>query len=215
MPLFAGLALAQEGEIAGTIRVTKTLTRKGISLPQVYERNVALTARPASTDEELARVVVYLEGEQLGADPLTARMEQRGRQFAPEVLAVPVGSTVEFPNDDPIFHNVFSLSKAKHFDLGNYGKGKSRHITFDAAGPVLLHCHLHPNMSAAVMVTPNRFYTRPAKDGSFVLKRVPAGVYHIVAWHKSGGPFKRTVTVDSGGRTEVDIEIPLTEIASR
>jgi plastocyanin len=214
----AAMGVLSAGEIDGRVRITKALSRKRISLPQVYERTVAIPAATAlddgSLDAELDRVVVYLEGDDQ-SEPRRAVMNQIRRRFEPEVIAVPAGSTVEFPNNDPIFHNVFSFSKAKQFDLGNYSNGKSRAVTFEHPGIVLLHCHLHPNMSGAVLVTPNGHYARPGKSGEFSLNGVPAGSYTLVAWHKSSGAFRRRVKVSAGGKTSVDIEIPVTEIASK
>ncbi len=214
----AGPLLAQNGEIGGRVRITKALTRKRISIPQVYERTVALPAAEAGDNgqgEELARVVVYLEGKAARGPAVRVVMDQRRRRFEPEVVAVPVGSTVEFPNSDPVFHNVFSLSKSKAFDLGNYPRGQRRTVRFDEPGAVLLNCHLHPNMTGAVLVAPNRHFTRPGGAGEFSLPDVPPGTYELVAWHKSAGVFKRRVEVRAGARTELDLEIPLTELASR
>lgn len=207
------------GEIGGRVRVTKALTKKRISLPQVYERTVAIAAEPVpaevSVEAELKRIVVYLEGDGQRSEPQKIVMNQVQRRFDPEVVAVPAGSTVEFPNNDPIFHNVFSFSKAKQFDLGNYSRGKSRAVTFDQPGIVLLHCHLHPNMSGAVLVTPNAHYTRPDNSGEFSLSGVPPGNYNLVAWHKSAGAFRRRIRVGTAGKTAIDIEIPVTEIAAK
>lgn len=214
----AGPLLAQSGEIAGRVRITKALTRKRISIPQVYERSVALPASEAGDPgqgDELARVVVFLEGKAVRGPAMNVVMDQRRRRFEPEVVVVPLGSTVEFPNSDPVFHNVFSLSKGKTFDLGNYPQGQRRTVRFDQPGPVLLNCHLHPNMTGAVLVAPNRHYARPDGTGRFSLPDVPPGSYELVAWHKSAGMFKRRVEVRAGGRTELDLEIPLTELASR
>ena len=216
--VFAQLLAAQNGDITGRIRVTSTLTKRRITVPQVYERTVALSSKPATPPDlatELRRVVVYLETPGLPATPVQVSMDQRQRRFEPEVLAVPLGSTVVFPNSDPIFHNVFSLSKGKPFDLGNYKQGDSRSVTFTHAGVVQLHCHLHPNMSGAILVTPNSWWTQPAASGDFTLPPVPPGRYTLVAWHRSAGFFRRTVEVRAGRPIKVDFEIPLVDLASR
>ncbi len=215
---FAMALSAQVGEVTGRIRVTSTLTKRRISLPQVYERTAAISPAPAAAPDvegELRRVVVYLDTPGLPARPMQARMDQHQRRFEPEVVAVPVGSTVTFPNSDPIFHNVFSLSKAKPLDLGNYKAGESRTVTFGQPGIVQLFCHLHPNMSGAILVTPNSWFTSPAGNGEFTLSKVPPGRYTLVAWHKSSGYFRRKIEVRPGKPVEVDFEIPLTESASR
>ena len=87
-------------------------------------------------------------------------MEQQNRRFAPDLVVIPAGSSVSFPNFDPIFHNVFSLSKAKSFDLGNYSKGQTRMVTFPKPGIVAVYCHLHPNMAGTIVVTPNQWGVR-------------------------------------------------------
>ena len=205
-------------DLMGRVRVTKTLTRKKISLSQVYERSTALPAPEADEDSlagELDRVVVYLEGNLPVPAPASAEIDQAKRRFKPEVVAIPAGSTVAFPNSDPVFHNVFSLSKSKAFDLGNYPKGQSRSVQFDKPGIVFVHCHLHPNMNAAIVVTPNRFYAKPDPTGHFELTGVPPGRYTAVAWHKSAGFFRRKVELSDSSPTILDFEIPLTEASSR
>lgn len=206
---------AQGGEITGHVRVTTTLTKKRVSLPQVYERHVAIAPPQPRNDreDELRRVVVYLEGQVRSGRTATAsapaRIDQKNRRFEPEVLAVEAGAAVSFPNSDPIFHNVFSLSRIKQFDLGNYAAGETRTVTFDEPGLIQLHCHLHPNMSGAILVTPNRWHTQPDTAGNFLLKDVPPGRYSITAWHKSAGYFRRRIQVPVAGAASIDFEIPL------
>lgn len=209
--------VALSAEIEGRVRVTTRLTKKRVSLPQIYERNAALESpepKSATLEDELRRVVLYIDSNALPAKPQRTAMNQTQRRFDPEIVAVPAGSTVSFPNSDPIFHNVFSLSKAKSFDLGNYPAGESRSITFTKPGLVQIHCHLHPNMTAAVLVTPNNWIIQPDKNGSFTFPSVPPGKYTVVAWHKTAGFFRRTVEVTESGGAKIDFEIPLTESAS-
>lgn len=208
----------QAAEVAGSVRVTSALTKRRITVPQVYDRSAAIAPAPAARPDvatELQRVVVFLDTPALPARPVKVVMDQRQRRFEPEVVAVPVGSTVVFPNSDPIFHNVFSLSKAKQFDLGNYEKGEARSVAFTQPGVVQLHCHLHPNMTGAVLVTPNGWFAQPDTGGRFVLPPVAPGRYALVAWHKSAGLFRRTIELRAGAKVSVDFEIPLTEMASR
>ncbi|MEP7362231.1 MAG: carboxypeptidase regulatory-like domain-containing protein [Acidobacteriota bacterium] len=205
-------------EVTGRVRVTKSLTRKKVSLNQVYERSAALPAPSAETGtlaEELARVVVFLEGNLPEPTPANAQINQEKRRFQPEVLAIPAGSTVHFPNSDPVFHNVFSLSKSKAFDLGNYPKGQSRAILFEKPGIVLVHCHLHPNMNAVIVVTPSRYFVQPDETGRFEITGVPPGRYTVVAWHKSAGFFRRKIDIRETNPAVLDFEIPLTEASAR
>lgn len=208
------------GVIEGTIVIKRKLTKRKVTATAgTYSRGpcVKLEADVETDplDYERTHVVVYLDGS-LGSEPVTASMqqkgmEQRGRRFVPELLVVPVGSTVSFPNLDTIFHNVFSLSKPNAFDLGNYAKDQTRTVTFTKAGVVYVYCHLHPNMAAAVVVTPNRWCTRADAAGRFVLSGVPAGQYTAVAWHKTAGFFRQTVNVGPGPGAPVQFVIPLEE----
>ena len=136
-------------------------------------------------------------------------IDQKNRQFVPDLVVVPVGSTVTFPNRDLIFHNVFSLSKPKTFDLGNYPKDQTQTVTFPKPGIVFVHCHLHPNMAAVIVVSPNQWSTKADADGRFTLPGVPAGRYQVVAWHKTAGFFRKTVQIGEGPGPTVQFEIPL------
>jgi hypothetical protein len=138
-------------------------------------------------------------------------IEQKNRRFVPDLLVVPAGSTVSFPNRDLTFHNVFSLSRPKVFDLGNYRKDQSRDVVFGKSGIIHLNCHLHPNMGAVIFVTPNRWSTRADASGRFILPNVPAGNYTIIAWHKAAGFFKQRVHVDENHVPAVEFLIPFQE----
>jgi hypothetical protein len=140
-------------------------------------------------------------------------MEQQNRRFSPDLITIPAGSSVSFPNFDPIFHNVFSLSKPKSFDLGNYPKGQTRLVTFDKPGVVFVYCHLHPNMTGTVVVTPNRWAARVDPSGQFELADVPPGKYSVVAWHKTAGTFRKTIDVTAGQNSEMNFFVPLPEVS--
>ena len=131
--------------------------------------------------------------------PKQRTMEQRERAFAPHVLAVPVGSTVAFPNFDPIFHNVFSLSPSRSFDLGIYRNGESREITFPKEGLVRLGCNLHANMAAYVVVVAAAHYAVTKVGGAFSFRNLAPGKYKLRAWSESRPePVTRTITVKPG-----------------
>jgi hemoglobin len=126
-------------------------------------------------------------------------IEQRNKVFAPHVMAVPVGSTVSFPNFDPIFHNVFSLSKVKAFDLGMYKNGETREIKVDKPGIIRLGCNLHANMSAYVVVVDAPHYAVVGEDGSFKFSSLKPGKYKVQGWsEQSGEPSTTTVEVKAG-----------------
>jgi len=208
LPIFSG-------EITGRINITKSLTKRRVAPTPYAQRGVALpllSQSPMAAKDELSRVVIYLEGPAVQpVVPMSAQLNQHNRSFEPEIVVVPVGSTVSFPNSDPIFHNVFSLSKPKSFDLGYYPEGQTRKVTFDKPGVIQVFCHLHSNMTAAIVVSPNEWSTRPRDDGTFSLDSVPPGKYQLVVWHKSAGFFQRKVEVKPNAAAVLDFEIPVRE----
>jgi plastocyanin len=213
--VFAAYAGAQD--ITGTILIKKRLTRPSVTAAvSVYQRGTAVQLGKDAEQDPIAyertRVVIYLEGPGPAADdsaPPTPQVQQLDRRFLPDLLVVPIGSTVSFPNMDPIFHNIYSLSKPKTFDLGNYDKVETRKVAFPKPGIVDVYCHLHPNMAATIVVTPNRWYARPDRSGKFRIPNVPPGQYTVVAWHKSAGFFRKSVIVANGHDSIADFFIPL------
>jgi plastocyanin len=200
-------------DITGTILIKKKLTRRSVTASvSIYQRGAAVElGKDADQDPlvfERSRVAVYLEGPG-PADAATLPMRQINRRFSPDLLVIPAGSTVSFPNMDPIFHNVFSLSRAKSFDLGNYDKGESRNVVFPRPGVVYVNCHLHPNMAATIVVTPNHWYTQPDSSGRYRIQNIPPGRYTIVAWHKAAGFFRQPIVVEPKGDSVADFFIPI------
>jgi plastocyanin len=147
--------------------------------------------------------VVWVEGPRVKPQPSSAVITMRGKAFSPRVAVVPVGGTVEFPNQDPIFHNVFSVSGENRFDLDLYKKPKSGTWTARVPGLVRVYCNIHPQMSAYVLVRDNPFWARPAADGGFEITGVPPGTWVVRAWHERSGDTAQTVTVPEPGSSEV------------
>jgi len=209
----AGSIGGAAGSIEGNVVVKRKLTKRRVtaSLP-LYQRGPAVELAPDAPEDPLSfersRVVVYLEGRRPAAS-VTAVIDQENRRFGQDTVVIPAGSKVSFPNQDPIFHNVFSLSKAKIFDLGNYSKGETRIVTFNEPGIVFVNCHLHANMAAAIVVTPNQWYAKADRDGHFTLRDVPPGTYTVVAWHKAAGFFRKQIEVVAGRGASLDFLIPL------
>jgi plastocyanin len=204
--------------ITGTIVIKKKLTKPSVTASvSVYQRGTTVNlGKDAETDPiayERSRVVVYLEGPAPSGAPAseaeTQQIQQLDRRFVPDLVVVPVGSTVSFPNMDPIFHNIYSLSKPKSFDLGSYDKGETRKVTFPKPGIVEIYCHLHSNMEAVIVVTPNRWYAQPDRNGQYRIPDVPPGRYTLVAWHKAAGFCRKTVTIEDGHDITADFLIPL------
>jgi plastocyanin len=204
--------------ITGNIVIKKKLTRPSVTASvSVYQRGTTVRlGKDTSVDPiayERSRVVLYLESPNIAnqnpADLPVPQIQQLDRRFSPDLIVVPAGSAVSFPNMDPIFHNIYSLSKPKSFDLGNYDKGQTRKVSFTTPGIVEIYCHLHPNMQATVVVTPNRWFARPDRDGQYRIPDVPPGQYTLVAWHKTAGFFRKTVLVENGHIATADFLIPI------
>jgi plastocyanin len=136
---------------------------------------------------DLSDVVVYVDGARVKPRPATATVVMKGKAFAPRVVVIPVGGTVQFPNEDPIFHNAFSVSGENRFDLQLYKRPKVGAFTFQHPGVVRVYCNIHPQMSAVVVVRDNPFFTKAAADGTFAIENVPAGKHTVKAWHERGG----------------------------
>jgi plastocyanin len=121
------------------------------------------------------------------------KIVQQHKKFDPHVLAVPVGSVIDFPNLDPFFHNVFSLFDGKRFDLGLYEAGTSHAVTFDSPGVCYIFCNIHPEMSAAVVVVDSPYYAMTNQAGQFSISNVSPGPYLLYVWHERGKPEKSDV----------------------
>ena len=129
-------------------------------------------------------------------------------QFAPRLLAVPVGSTVSFPNFDKIFHNVFSVSRSRAFDLGIYKAAETREVTFKNEGLIRLGCNLHANMSAHIVVVAAPHYVVTEPSGAFRFRSLPPGKYKLRAWAEdSAEPVTQTVEIRSG-ENKIDVRVP-------
>ena len=128
----------------------------------------------------------------------TFTMTTRGKALIPHVLAIPIGSTVSFPNEDPISHNLFSLSSANSFDLGIYRAGAGKSHTFTTPGVVNVYCNVHPNMSSVIHVLSTPHYTFADANGNFTLTEVPPGHYEVVAWNEMSGAARTPVDVGGG-----------------
>ena len=135
--------------------------------------------------DEMRHAVVYYVADQ-GAAPARPgryRIYTHNKQFEPESMVVPLGSTISFPNQDEILHNVFSVTPKSSFDLGIYGEGKSAEYTFKQTGLVLINCNVHHAMQANVLVIDTPYFTSPGSDGRFELKNLPAGSGKLMVWH--------------------------------
>jgi plastocyanin len=208
-----------------TVRATEQSSASGSIVGQVKvvakssHRLIAAGAYPgrvigATTDHdpsELPNVVVFVKARPTPSAPHRAAVRQSGEAFVPHVTAITVGSTVDFPNDDLIFHNVFSLSRVAEFDLGRYPKGASKSRVFSKPGLVKVFCQLHSHMNALIRVFDHPYFGVPDDAGRFEIEAVPPGRYDVVAWHERAGEVTASATVTAGGTAELTFSLPLTD----
>jgi plastocyanin len=142
-----------------------------------------------------------------GVKPGRARLDQRGQQFIPRVLAITVGSTVELPNNDTTFHNAFSLAPSRTFDLGRYPPGRTKSVRFDQPGIVPVFCDIHSHMSAYVLVFSHPFFAVTDEAGRYTISGVPAGTYVLAIWSELGRAAKRPITVVDGEFVEAPFQL--------
>lgn len=158
------------------------------------------------------RGVVYLESAPRAAfderEPGRAVIDQRNEQFVPHVLAVMVGTVVNFPNSDRTYHNVFSLSRARRFDLGRYAAGKSKAVRMDRPGVIRVFCDIHSHMNAFVLVLNHPFFDVTDDDGGYALPAVPPGTYTVVGWYEGEPRVTKSVVVPPAGWADVDLVVP-------
>lgn len=148
--------------------------------------------------------VVYLEAGPQGAfddtvAPMRARLDQRNESFVPGVLAITAGSTVDFPNSDRTYHNVFSLSRTKRFDLGRYPRGQSRSVRFERAGVVRVFCEIHSHMSAWILVFAHRYFATTDAEGRYRIDGIPPGLHTLAVWNDGQVVARRELRVAESG----------------
>lgn len=224
-PLEPAAAQVAMGRVEGTVTLSRALAARRPRFRIYADAGKGATpqSQPApDLKDEFANVVIYLEldGERVLAGgfsrhPERPSMTQKSERFIPHVLPIMSGTTVDFPNEDEIFHNVFSLSGPRRFDLPKYPSGASRSVAFPRIGVVNVFCHIHADMSAVVLVLDNPYFTTPAHDGRFSLSDVPPGDYVLVAWHERIKPIRQKVKVLSGQSTAISFNIPLPQPAGR
>jgi len=200
-----------QGRRTGTIRGRVDLRR--LPPPAEPRPNVAdLGAATLTLDvSDRLKSVVYLESAPRGAfetvETTHAIMDQRGERFVPHVLAITTGTIVDFPNSDQIYHNVFSLSKTRPFDLGRYAAGRSKPVRFDKPGIVRVFCDIHSHMNAFILVFSHPFFSLTDADGRYRIDNVPPGTYSVVAWNEGRASEPRSVTVTESGVEEEDFTL--------
>ncbi len=152
--------------------------------------SISITGSHGESRHDESGVVVWLsrEGEPVEPAPIRSRMIQKNKTFSPHVLAIPVGSIVDLPNLDPIFHNAFSNFNGQVFDVGLYPPGKSRPVRFRQAGVVRVFCNIHPAMSAVIVVLDTPYFAVSNTSGRYRIENVPDGKYQVHLFHERATP---------------------------
>lgn len=180
-------------------------TRSAIDLGAVQGKiRVTKNGKPRS---DHSNVVVYLEGIPASAVARKHAIRQRNLQFDPRVSVVVKDTTVDFPNDDKVFHNVFSTSRPARFDLGLYRSGDSKSVPFKRPGVVDVFCNIHPEMWSRVLVVPTTLFAATDASGKFRIDGVPAGTYPIVIWHPYGAEVRGQVKIERGKAASVTFDV--------
>jgi plastocyanin len=218
LTLFA-LASALGGNIAGTVRGQGKPGADASAAGGKYDSR-EFKFVPRVNYSELRDFIVYIEGT-AGSKPappdkpaqvITSRVVQRGAVFNPHVLPVVVGTTVEWPNNDTILHNVFSFSDAKPFDLDLYKAPVVKKVTFDKPGRVDVFCSIHAQMNCIILVLENPWFAAANESGSYSITNVPAGTYKLTAWHERLPKLTREIVVPETGAVKVDFIMGITNL---
>jgi plastocyanin len=203
-------AQSSTGRVTGSVKLT--MANSAPSAATAYERR-SVGPRP-KPQPELRNVVIFFADLATGKGaPMQVSIAQRDEQFVPHVVAVTTGSSVAFPNQDPFFHNVFSLSRGASFNLGRYPSGASRSRVVSRPGIIKVFCEIHSHMSAVIRVFDHPWFTTPSEEGTFAIDNVPAGTYTLAAWHERIGERRDRVTIRPGATTQVTFTLPVLESA--
>jgi plastocyanin len=214
------LCVATAGTISGTVRAQgKDGTGDAAGGGKYDSRKFKFAERIDYA--ELRDFVVYIDGP-LGTNVVppekpvqvltTRKINQKGAMFSPHVLPVVVGATVEWPNQDEILHNVFSISDTKPFDLGLYKHPEVKRITFDKPGRVDAFCSIHKAMHCVILVVETPYFATTDDKGRYVIPNVPPGTYRLKAWHERLPSQSREVTVAADGDLRMDFVLGITNL---
>jgi plastocyanin len=206
---------AKAGTISGTVHAEGKAGADSDALCGKYDSRQFKFAERMNY-AEMHDFIVYIEGP-VGAKPgappekpvqvVTSRVQQKGAMFSPHVLPIVAGTTVEWPNNDDILHNVFSVSEAREFDLDLYKAPVVKSVTFDKAGRVDVFCSIHTRMSCIVLVLENPYFASTNEKGGYRISNVPPGTYKLKAWHERLPSQIKEITVPESGDLKIDFTL--------
>ena len=170
---------------------------------------IAMQEKPGETTKDFDGTVVYLvpKGPPAHFAETKAQMSMSGRQFAPHVRVVTAGSTVQYTNQDPFSHNIFSTAPGAAFDLGTYGSGITKSTQFKKAGAFPVYCNIHAQMTSFVVVVSTPYFTQAGADARWKISGVPAGKYMLHVWHERAPEVTEEVDVPGAGLAGVDVTL--------
>jgi len=209
------LACAKAGTIVGHVHAEGKAGAEANCGPAGNYESHALKFATRVDYSAMQDFVVYIEGPVAATNTAAKTVQvdtrrevnQRHAMFDPHILPVVVGTTVKWPNNDDIFHNVFSYSEAKPFDLDLYKKPTVKQVTFDKPGRVDVFCSIHSSMSCVVLVLENPFFTKTDSRGSYSIRNVPAGTYKLKAWHERLPAKVQQIVVPADGEVKADFTL--------
>ncbi|MFI5244695.1 MAG: hypothetical protein ACHQQR_05670 [Gemmatimonadales bacterium] len=170
---------------------------------------VAMLEKPGEATKDFDATVVYLlpKGAPARFAETKSQMAMNGRQFAPRVRVVTTGSTIEYVNQDPFSHNIFSTAPGAAFDLGTYSGGAAKSAQFKKAGAFPVYCNIHAQMTAFVVVVSTSHFTQAGADARWKITSVPAGKYELHVWHERAPEVTQELDVPASGIANVDVTL--------
>ena len=217
MRLCLALLLLASAPQSGASVSGKVAAPEGTSQKRLRAKLYGNEAVAGRKEPDPTLAVVWLEGvAPAKAEPKPAVIRQEGLEFRPRAVAVTAGSKVDFPNEDDLFHNVFSFAKSIRIELGSYPKGESKSVVFEKKGIVEVRCEVHKHMRAFVHVFDHPYFAVAAPDGSYAIPNVPPGKYTLVAWKEFFDPVRQDVEVKAdGAKLDVTLSALLDRPADR
>lgn len=198
------------GDLTGSVTIFGPVSKKVQMISPYARQRYAKSPVTTTQGGETGNVVVYIENPPAGDFAVpddTLLMDQKNLTFTPHVLPIMTGATVGFLNSDDVFHNIFSLSQTKKFNLGRYPAGELQTVTFDKPGRIDVFCDIHVAMSAVILVFEHPHFTKVDSTGDYILPGIPAGTYQVHFWHEDLDDIRKQVTIPENGQVTLNAEL--------